>query len=89
MGFDVVEIIQQALWLVLILSAPPIVVAVVFGLLLSFLQAVTQMQEQTIQFAVKLFSIVITLFLTAELMAQSLYQFADRMFSGFSEMIGG
>ena len=89
MDFDVVQILQQALWLVLMMTAPPVAVAVVFGLLLSFLQAVTQIQEQTIQFAVKLVSIVLTLFLTADLIGHSIYRFADRMFTGFSGMVGG
>jgi len=83
---ELVEILQQALWIVLILTAPPVAVAVVLGLLVSFIQAVTQIQEQTIQFAVKFGSIVLTLFLTAEFMGVTIYNFADRMLSAFVEL---
>jgi len=83
---ELVEILQQALWIVLMLTAPPVAVAVVLGLLVSFIQAVTQIQEQTIQFAVKFGSIVLTLFLTAEFMGVTIYNFADRMLSAFVEL---
>lgn len=86
MESELVEILQQALWIVLMLTAPPVAVAVVLGLLVSFIQAVTQIQEQTIQFAVKFGSIVLTLFLTAEFMGVTIYNFADRMLSAFVEL---
>lgn len=86
MESQLVEIMQQALWIVLILTAPPVVVAVVLGLLVSFVQAVTQIQEQTIQFAVKFGAIVLTLFLTAEFIGITLYNFGDRMLSAFVEL---
>jgi len=85
---QLVEILQQALWIVLILTAPPVVVAVVLGLLISFLQAVTQIQEQTIQFAVKFVAIVVTLFVTAEFIGVTLVNFGDRMFSSFADIAG-
>lgn len=86
MTSQLVETLQQALWIVLMLTAPPVVVAVVLGLLISFLQAVTQIQEQTIQFAVKFVAIVVTLFVTAEFIGVTLFNFGDRMFSGFVEL---
>jgi len=88
-GFDVVQILQEALWIVLLLSAPPIAVAVVLGLLISFIQSITQIQEQTIQFAVKMVAIIVTLFLTAGLLGGTMYRFGNRMFSEFPRLIGG
>lgn len=89
MNFDVVQLTQEALWLVLILSAPPIVVAAVTGLLLAFLQSITQLQEQTLSFAVKFTTIIITLFITASLIGGTLYNFGNRIFTGFATMVGG
>lgn len=84
---DLVSLTTDALWLVLILSAPPIVVASIAGLLVAIVQAATQVQEQTLQYTVKFFAIVLTLFVTASLLASSLYRFGDRVFSGFPAMI--
>lgn len=89
MSFDVVQLTQEALWLVLILSAPPIVVAAVVGLLLAFLQSITQLQEQTLSFAVKFTAIIITLFVTASLIGGTLYNFGNRIFTSFATMVGG
>ena len=41
---NVIHLTQQALWYVLLLSAPPILVAAVVGLLIAFVQAATQLQ---------------------------------------------
>ena len=71
----------------LLLSAPPIVVAAVVGLLIAFVQAATQLQEQTLQYVAKFFAIVITIFITASLLGGGLYQFGDRVFSGFAGMV--
>ena len=84
---DVVELTQQALWLVMLLSAPSIAVATIVGLVVAFLQAATQIQEQTLQYAVKFFAIVLTIFVTASLLGGTLYQFAARVFAGFAGMV--
>ncbi len=80
---DVIQLTQQALWLVLLLSAPPITVAAVVGLLIAFVQAATQLQEQTLQYAAKFFAIVVTIFMTASLLGGALYQFGVRVFTDF------
>lgn len=82
-----ISLTNDALWLVLILSAPPIIVASVAGLLVAVIQAATQIQEQTLQYTVKFFAIVLTLFVTASLLASSLYRYSDRIFTEFPAMI--
>jgi type III secretion protein S len=86
MSYDIVRLTQDALWLVLILSAPPIVAASVVGLIVAFLQAATQIQEQTLSYTVKFVVIVVTLFATASLIGGSLYTFSDRLFTQFPQM---
>ena len=61
----VIELIKESLLLVLLLSLPPILVASVVGILFSLFQAITQLQEQTLSFGIKLIAVSITLFLTA------------------------
>ena len=84
---EVIQLTHHALWLVLLLSAPPIIAAAVVGLLIAFVQAATQLQEQTIQYAAKFFAIVVTIFVTASLLGSSLYQLGDRVFSEFPGMV--
>jgi type III secretion protein S len=78
-----VELMNQALWLVLLLSAPPIVVASAVGLLVAVFQAATQLQEQTLQYTLKFVAIVFTIFLTASFLGGTLVAFGDRVFTEF------
>jgi type III secretion protein S len=87
MSSDLIGLTTKALWLVLLLSAPPIISASVVGLLVAVIQAATQLQEQTLQYTLKFFAIVISIFITASLMASTLYTYADAIFSGFPGMV--
>ena len=75
MNYDVVYIAKQALILSLMLSLPVIVVASAVGLIFSLFQALTQIQDQTLSFAIKLIFIMLTLYLTINWVAGQLYQY--------------
>jgi len=87
--FDItaIRLAQESLWLVLLLAGPPVLVAAVVGLLIAFVQAATQLQEQTFQFAAKLVAVAMAIFFTASFMGGTLYQFTDRIFSDFPFML--
>ena len=51
---------------------------------MTLLQAVTQLQEQTLQYTLKFFAIVVSIFVTASLMAGTLYGYADGIFTGLA-----
>lgn len=84
---EAMQFTQQALWLVLILSAPAVMTAAVVGLVIAFLQAATQLQEQTFQYAAKFFAIVLVMLMTASMLGGSLLSYTDRVFSGFAGMV--
>ena len=71
--------VQEALLLVLWLSLPAVLVAGVVGLLVAFAQAVTQIQDQTISFGIKLVAAVIAIALTSAWVGGELFNFANRM----------
>jgi type III secretion protein S len=73
--FDVASVLTKALYLTLALSMPPIVVAAVVGTLFSLLQALTQIQEQTLSFAIKLIAVMATLALTARWIGGELFNY--------------
>ena len=74
---------SQALYLVLVISLPPIVIASVIGIVLSLVQAVTQLQEQTLTFGVKLIAVVLSLFLLGGWMSGEILLYADEIFTRF------
>ncbi|MFC6841799.1 EscS/YscS/HrcS family type III secretion system export apparatus protein [Xanthomonas theicola] len=60
---DIVYAGNKTLYLVLILVLWPVVVATVVGLLVGLFQTVTQLQEQTLPFGIKLLAVSFCLFL--------------------------
>ena len=73
----------QALYLVLMLSLPPIVVASVVGIIFSLIQAITQLQEQTLSFGVKLIAVIATLFLMGGWLSGQILRYATEIFNNF------
>jgi type III secretion protein S len=87
---DVTDIISQVvhgLMLTLWLSLPPILVASVVGTLFSLVQALTQIQEQTLSFAVKLIAVGLTLFLTARWIGGEIFNYTISLFDNFPTMV--
>lgn len=84
---EVIELTKEALLLTLLLSGPPIGAAALVGLVIAFLQAATQLQEQTFAYACKFLVIVLALFVTAALIGGTLYNFADRIFINFPGLV--
>ena len=80
---DLVSYMTQALYLVLWLSLPPIAVAAIVGTLFSLFQALTQIQEQTLSFAVKLIAVFATILLTARWLSAELHNFTISVFDLF------
>lgn len=72
---DLVSYMTHAMYLTLWLSLPTIVVAAVVGTLVSLFQALTQVQEQTLSFAIRLVAVMITMVLTARWVGGELFNF--------------
>ncbi|EIC4015132.1 SPI-2 type III secretion system apparatus protein SsaS [Salmonella enterica subsp. enterica serovar Amager] len=58
---ELTQFVTQLLWIVLFTSMPVVLVASVVGVIVSLVQALTQIQDQTLQFMIKLLAIAITL----------------------------
>ena len=83
---NLVEFTTKTLLLILYLSLPPIIAAALVGTLVSLLQALTQIQEQTLSFAIKLIAVIVTIFLTARWQGEELYNFALTIFESIPFM---
>lgn len=73
----------RTLILILRLSMLPIVVATVIGILVSLVQALTQIQEQTLSFAIKLIAISLTLIFASQWIGGELILFTNDIFTNF------
>ena len=83
----VVDIMRDALITVLLTAGPLIGVALVVGLLVSIIQATTQIQEQTLTFVPKIVAVFTSIILLGPYMLNQVMGFTTRMFDNISLMI--
>lgn len=79
----IISITKQALFLTLILTAPPVAAAMLVGLVISLIQATTQVQEQTLTFVPKLVAVMVTLVLFGPWTMVQLVNFAQSLLDSF------
>ena len=81
---ELLDYAQKCLILMLKLSLIPIMVATVIGIIVSLLQALTQIQEQTLGFAVKLITISLTIMACASWMGGEMLIYTQEIFTRFA-----
>lgn len=82
---QVVQLSYQGMLLILILSAPPILISLFFGILVAIFQAATQIQEQTLSFTIKLVAVTLTLMMMGGWLGAQIMTFAYTIFTRFPE----
>lgn len=85
MGFsgDIYQLAYQGLILIMVLSAPPILISTTLGLFVAVFQAATQIQEQTLSFMIKLFAVILTLMVMGGFLGGQITQYANSIFQNF------
>lgn len=76
----VIGIIKDAIFTALKIGAPIIISALLIGLVISILQATTQIQEQTLTFVPKLIGVALVGVFCGSWMLQTLMGFTERIF---------
>ncbi|TVP45383.1 MAG: flagellar biosynthetic protein FliQ [Gemmatimonadales bacterium] len=84
----VLDLAREALWVALLMAGPLLMVALLVGLFVSILQAVTSVQEQTLAFVPKLFAIGIAFLLLLPWMIQRMMQYTTEVFQGLPGFAG-
>ncbi|HWR21891.1 MAG TPA: flagellar biosynthesis protein FliQ [Feifaniaceae bacterium] len=76
----VLKVMQDAVTTIMTVSAPPLIIGMVVGIIVSIFQATTQINEQTLAFVPKIIAILISLLVFGGWMLTGLSDFALRMF---------
>jgi type III secretion protein S len=82
---QIVTLAYQGMLLILILSAPPVLISMILGTFVAIFQAATQIQEQTISFVVKLVAVVLTLMIMGNWLGSQILSFSANIFTNFAE----
>ncbi|TDK35087.1 flagellar biosynthesis protein FliQ [Rhizobium deserti] len=78
---DALDILHTAIWTVLIASSPAVLTAMVVGMIIALIQALTQIQEMTLTFVPKIVAVMVALGITAPFVGGQISLFTDMVFS--------
>lgn len=76
-GPEVVDVARQSIYVMLQISAPMMIVALVVGIVIALLQALTQVQEMTLVFVPKIVAIFVVLLLALPFMGQAMQSYMN------------
>ena len=79
---EATDLVRQALTLALIVSMPMLLIGLVVGVIVSLLQAVTQIQEQTLTFVPKITAMIAAAIILLPWISQRLLDYSAYIFSG-------
>ena len=77
---DIIHVTREGIWVLMLVSAPMMITALVVGLAVSLVQALTQIQESTLTFVPKLAAMMIVMMFALPFMLQSLQDFGNEIF---------
>lgn len=69
---QILDLVRATLWVSLVVATPPLAAALVFGVAIGILQALTSIQEMTLSFVPKLVAMAIVFWMSLSFMTQSL-----------------
>ena len=85
---DVILVAEQGVLTVLMVAGPLLVIALSVGLIISILQAMTQIQEQTLSFIPKIIAVLLGIIIFGPWMLEHMVHFASSIFSNLTQFIG-
>lgn len=80
----VLDIGREAIYTIVIVSAPMLLVALIVGLIISIFQTVTSIQEQTLTFVPKILCVFLMMILAGSWMMNTMLEFMTELWSNFS-----
>ena len=83
---QVLSVFKEALWLVLELSGPMLIISIIIGLIISIFQAATQIHEQTLTFVPKLVAIAVILLISGPWMMNVIGDFTIKLFEMITKL---
>jgi flagellar biosynthetic protein FliQ len=77
---DALDIVQSAIWTVILASGPAVAAAMAVGVVIALLQALTQVQEVTLTFIPKILVILAVAALTAPFIGAVIHGFTEKVY---------
>ncbi|MDX2095815.1 MAG: flagellar biosynthesis protein FliQ [Alphaproteobacteria bacterium] len=78
---EIVDLAREGIWVLMLVGMPTMLTALVVGLAISLVQALTQVQESTLTFVPKLVAMLLVMMLAMPYMLQSLEDYGEKLFN--------
>lgn len=85
---QVLDIVRDALYTIIISSAPLLLISLIIGLVISIFQTVTSIQEQTLTFVPKIICVFLGIILFGSWIMNNMMEFTNRLWADFSIYLG-
>ena len=85
---QVLDVAKEAIYTIIICSAPMLIISLVVGLIVSIFQTVTSIQEQTLTFVPKIIAVFVGLMIFGSWILTNLTEFVTTLWSNFSMYLG-
>lgn len=83
----IIELVREAILMICIVALPPLVAALLVGLVISILQAATQVQEQSLTFVPKIIAVFLTLAIMAPWTIRMMISFTSRVYNRIPDLL--
>ena len=84
---EVLDIARDAIYNIILTSAPLLLISLIVGLIISIFQTVTSIQEQTLTFVPKLLAIMIALMIMGNWLLNEIVSFMQMLWGSFGQYI--
>lgn len=78
---DALDIVQAAIWTVIVSAGPAVAAAMIVGVVIALIQALTQVQEMTLTFVPKILAVMATVAISAPFIGAQISIFTNMIFS--------
>ncbi|MGO4707448.1 flagellar biosynthesis protein FliQ [Microvirga sp. 2MCAF38] len=77
---DALELVRSAIWTIIIGAGPAVAAAMVVGIAIALVQALTQIQEVTLTFIPKIIAILLVTLVTGSFIGAQIYTFTEEVY---------
>ena len=77
---DAIDLVQQAIWTIIIGAGPAVGAAMLVGIIIALIQALTQIQEMTLTFIPKIVVILVVMALSGSFVGAHIYAFTEQLY---------
>ncbi|HQS09391.1 MAG: flagellar biosynthetic protein FliQ [Rhizobiales bacterium 24-66-13] len=77
---DALDVVHAAIWTIIVAAGPAVAAAMIVGILIALLQALTQIQEVTLTFIPKIIAVLVVAALTASFMGSQILAFTEGIY---------